>query len=274
MDKMFTAVAIAQLVETGRVDLDAAFGTYLSDYPNKSLASSVTLRQLLNHTGGTGDIFGPVFDANRAHLRTLADYVALYGARAGKFPAGARWDYSNYGYILLGRVIEAVTGQSYYDYLENHLFRPAGMTHTGFAPEDEKLPDRAVAYDGASDMSRRADDTLPYRGTSAGGGYSTAGDLLAFAEALEAGKIISPSTLKAFSTGTMETPMAERYGLGFTERIANGAQVIGHSGGAPGMNADFGILDGGRGVVIVLSNFSPPTAQEFADFIEERAPVD
>ncbi|MCA1694096.1 MAG: beta-lactamase family protein [Actinobacteria bacterium] len=109
MNKMFTAVAILQLVEAGKVKLTAPVGTYLPGYPNQQVATKVTIHQLLTHTGGTGDIFGPSFDAHRKELRTLADYVSLYGKRGLEFAPGSQWAYSNCGFILLGVVIERVT---------------------------------------------------------------------------------------------------------------------------------------------------------------------
>ena len=102
MNKMFTAVATLQLVQSGKLDLKAPFGNYLTDYPNKDVASKVTIAQLLTHTGGTGDIFGPDFDKHRLELKTLRDYVNLYGQRALGFEPGSRWQYSNYGFLLLG----------------------------------------------------------------------------------------------------------------------------------------------------------------------------
>ena len=125
MNKMFTAVAILQLVEAGKVELTAPLGTYLTHYPNRDVAK-VTIHQLLTHTGGTGDIFGPDFDLHRTELRTLADYVQLYGTRGLEFQPGSDWSYSNYGFILLGRVIEKVTGQSYYDYVQRTHLRARG----------------------------------------------------------------------------------------------------------------------------------------------------
>ena len=132
MNKMFTAVATLQLVQSGKLDLKAPFGNYLTDYPNKDVASKVTIEQLLSHTGGTGDIFGPEFDKNRLELKTLQDYVKLYGNRAPEFEPGSRWQYSNYGFLLLGVLIEKVSGQSYYDYVRDHIFKPAGMTGNCF----------------------------------------------------------------------------------------------------------------------------------------------
>ncbi len=84
MNKMFTATSILQLVQAGKIDLNAPLGKYLTDYPNKNVASKVTIHHLLTHTGGTGDFFGPQFDAHRLELRSLKDYVTLYGkARPG-----------------------------------------------------------------------------------------------------------------------------------------------------------------------------------------------
>ena len=106
MNKMFTATAVLQLAQAGKVKLTDPLGKYLTDYPNKDIAAKVTVHQLLTHTGGTGDIFGPEFDKNRLTLRALSDYVALYGKRAPEFEPGARFAYSNYGFILLGVLVE------------------------------------------------------------------------------------------------------------------------------------------------------------------------
>jgi hypothetical protein len=131
MNKMFTAVAVLQLVETGKVKLTDPLGKYITDYPNQDIATKVTIHQLLTHTGGTGDIFGPEFNKHRRELRTLKDYVALYGKRGPQFEPGSQWRYSNYGMLLLGVVIERVTGQSYCDYVQEHIYKPSGMTLTG-----------------------------------------------------------------------------------------------------------------------------------------------
>jgi len=143
MNKMFTATAILQLVQAGKVTLDAPLGTYLKDYPNRDVATKVTIHHLLTHTGGTGDIFGPEFDKHRLELKTLGDYVTLYGARGLEFEPGSRWQYSNYGFLLLGVIVERVSGQSYYDYVRDHIFKPAGMTGSGSEPEDVAVPGRA-----------------------------------------------------------------------------------------------------------------------------------
>jgi D-alanyl-D-alanine carboxypeptidase len=276
MNKMFTAVAILQLVEAGKVELTAHLGKYLTDYPNRDVASKVTIHQLLTHTDGTGDIFGPDFDAHRAELRTLADYVQLYGKRGLEFEPGSRWSYSNYGFILLGRVIEKVTGQSYYDYVQQHIYKPAGMTRSGSLPEDQAVPGRSTGYTkppGATAWLPNT-DTLPYRGTSAGGGYSTVEDLARFAQALLSHKLLSPDSTKLLITGKVNAGPA-KYAYGFEDaRDADGHGWVGHGGGAPGMNGDLRIYPKSGYMIAVLANLDPPAAQRISEYLDPRLPAE
>src|SRR5690242_10263646 len=140
MNKMMTAVAALQFVQAGTLRLDASLGEYLRDYPNAEVASTVTVQHLLTHTGGTGDIFGPDFVAHRLELRTTSDYLKLYGARGLQFAPGTQYVYSNYGFMLLGAIIEQLSGKSYYEHVAARVLAPAGMTSTGFAPEDSLVP--------------------------------------------------------------------------------------------------------------------------------------
>lgn len=273
MNKMITAVSIMQLVEAGKIDLDKPFGTYLTDYPNKTMASEVTIRQLLTHTGGTGDIFGPEFEKNRTKLRTLQDYIDLYGSRPLRFKPGSKWEYSNYGFILLGAIVAKVSGQNYYDYVQQHVYEPAGMTSTGSQPEDVAVPDRSVGYTRMTGLQWQPNtDTLPYRGTSAGGGYSTVGDLLQFANALTGHKLLNAQYTDMLTTGKVKTPMGASYAFGFEDHIINGTRCFGHGGGAPGMNGDLEICPSAGYIIAVLSNLDPPAAQHISDFITNRLP--
>ena len=273
MNKMFTGTAVLQLVQAGKIDLTDVLGKYVPDYPNRELASKVTVHDLLTHTGGTGDIFGPEFDAHRLELRTLDDYVALYGKRTPSFEPGSRWEYSNYGMLLLGVVIERASGESYYDYVAQKIFKPAGMTRTGSEPESEVVPDRSVGYmhrPGSGEWAPNT-DTLPYRGTSAGGGYSTAGDLVRFAEALLDDKLLDAGHTQLLMTGKVSMPLGARYAYGFEDaRKSDGTGWIGHAGGAPGMNADLRIFPSSGYVVVVLSNLDPPAAQRISEFLTLR----
>jgi D-alanyl-D-alanine carboxypeptidase len=234
MNKLFTAVATLQLVESGMLALDDTIGEHLPDYPNKEVAAKVTVRHLLTHTGGTGDIFGPEFERHRLKLREHDDYVRLYGLRGLLHEPGERFEYSNYGFILLGALIEAVSGESYYDYVHEHVFRPAGMTATGSLPESHEVPKRAVGYmkPFGADTWRPNTGWLPWRGMAAGGGYSTVGDLLRFAEALRSGKLISKESLEAATR-----PYKQQYGYGFGVQGEGRFRSYGHGGGAPGPRA-------------------------------------
>lgn len=273
MNKMFTAVAIFQLVKAGRLELDEPIGRYLTDYPNKELASKVTIRQLLSHTGGTGDFFGPEFDKHRLELRTHEDYVQLFGARPVRFEPGSRWEYSNYGFLILGAVIDRVSGQNYFEYVRDHVYAPAGMTSTGSEPEDQPVSDRSVGYtkEGGNTWHPNA-NFLPYRGMSAGGGYTTVGDLLRFANALQEHKLLDAHDTEMLTTGHVATPGGGHYAYGFADAIVNGSRCFGHGGGSPGMNGDLEICPEAGYVVAVLANIDPPAAQRISSFVVNRLP--
>jgi D-alanyl-D-alanine carboxypeptidase len=272
MNKMFTAVAILQLAQARKLDLTDTVGKYLTSYPNKDVASKVTIHHLLTHTGGTGDIFGPEFESHRLELRSMQDYVNLYGSRAPKFEPASQWEYSNYGFILLGAIVEKVSGQSYYDYVREHIYGPAGMTSTGSEPENKAVSDRSIGYTKMdSTVWIPNTETLPYRGTSAGGGYSTVEDLARFAEALEGHKLLDVLYTELLTTGKPGTP-DRSYAYGFEDRMVNGTHCFGHGGGAPGMNGDLRICPDPGYVIAVLANLDPPAASAVSDFITNRLP--
>jgi CubicO group peptidase (beta-lactamase class C family) len=271
-NKMFTAIGVLQLVERGLVSLDAPVGTYLPDYPNRELADTVTVRQLLSHTGGAGDIFTPEYAARRLQVRTLADYVALYGHRAPDTSRQGQGAYANYGFVLLGRIIETVSGQDYYDYVREHIFAPAGMNDTGSLPEEVAVPNRSVGYMRGPDGGL-ADNagTLPWRGSAAGGGYSTAADLVRFADALRSGRLLSP---ELFAQATSPQRPDGWYGFGFFLAGEGPTRNWGHGGGAPGMNAAFRVFPELDAVVVVLANLDWPAADDQAEFYANRMPLD
>jgi D-alanyl-D-alanine carboxypeptidase len=272
MGKMFTAVAIMQLVQAGKVDLKAPLGRYLPDYPNRDIAEKVTVENLLTHTGGTGDIFGPQFTANRLTLKDTKDYVVLYGARPPEFAPGTRVAYSNYGFILLGRIVEAASGQPYDDYVARHIYAPAGMTSSGALPETTRLPRRATGYMTDHGQLVSAADAQPYRGTPAGGGYSTVGDFLRFADALTSGRLLDAPHLKALTSGAIVGPDGTSFRYDFGGLTNEGRPFIGHAGGAPGMNGELRVFPESGYTVAVLANRDPPVGSVVASFISDRLP--
>lgn len=274
MGKMFTGVAVGQLVQAGKVDPAAPVGEYLSDYPGREVASRVSIHHLLTHTGGTGDIFVPEYLDRREQVRSIADYLALFGGREPRFEPGTRFEYSNYGFVLLGAVIEAASGQSYYDYVDEHVFTPAGMTRTGALPEESAVADLAVGYTTEDGHDRPNTHTLPYRGTPAGGGYSTVEDLWRFATALTGHQLLDAHHTALVTTPRGNVGWVDRwFGYGFFETTIWGVRGFGHKGGAPGMSGDLAIYPDSGHIVAVLANIDPPAALDASTFICCQLPI-
>lgn len=293
MTKIFTGVAILQLVDAGRVKLTAPLGTYLPDYPNREVATKVTIDQLLTHTSGLGELPWPDFYAHRGELRTLADYATRYGKRVGlEFQPGSRWAYTNYGFLLLGLVIEKVTGQSYYDYVQQHIYAPAGMTRSGSLPENHAVPDLAIGYARPEIAAAWVPNTdkLPYRATSFAWSYSTVGDLARFAHALLSHKLLNPDATRLLITG--KAPMTgeaeavfgpgvkavfgpdRRYAYGFIDaREASGNGWVGHDAADAGMSGDLRIYPKSGYEVAVLANRDPPVAQGLSAYLDPWLPT-
>jgi CubicO group peptidase (beta-lactamase class C family) len=261
MDKMFTAVAIMQLVEQGRLSLDGLIGEYWPDYPNQEVADRVTIHHLLTHTAGMGDCFeGEFFTTPTDQLRTLEGYLPLFVDDPLQFEPGAQFGYSNEGYIVLGLIIEKVTGQTYREYVEENLFGPGRMPQTGAQDLDTEAPNRAIGYttmDGeGNETGTLSDNTplMPIVGTSAGGGYSTVEDLLSFANALLDHQLLSPESTELLLEGKVELREGRYYAYGFFDMLIEGQRVVAHSGGAPGVCTFMEIyLDSGY-TAIALSN--------------------
>ncbi len=271
LGKMFTATAVLQLVAQGKLTLDGKVGDYLPDYPNRAIAAKVSVRELLDHTGGAGEAFTPEYMAHRNEIRTLRDYVAFFGARGPDFEPGSKDDYSNYGYILLGRIVEAASGSDWYDYVRTHVYEPAGMRDTGDLPESVNVPGRATGYTLKDGKWITDADLLPWRGMPADGGYSTAADMLRFAEALQDGKLIPPALL---NEATTPQNIGHWYGYGF-ETHGNGVtRYFSHSGGANGSNAEFRIYPELGVVAIALCNTDPNACADLVERYANRMPLD
>ena len=267
MGKMFTAVAVMQLVEASRVWLDAPIRTYIPDYPNAAVADRVTIRHLLTHTGGTGDIFGPAYDGHEGKSGEPGDLIRLYGARDPVFEPGERWGYSNYGFVLLGRILEVVRERPYAALVDEQIFGPADMAATSLGFAHDRTT--AIAYTGARATGLRP--LAAYVGSPAGGGYSTVDDLHGFVSSLRRGRFVRPDTL-----GAMAEPLvvagASHWGLGFAIRERNGLQYFGHGGSAPGVSGDLAVFP--AFTTITLCNRGHPSAGCLADFVGVRLPAE
>ena len=261
MDKMFTAIAILQLVERGQLALDDTVADLLPDYPNEQVALTVTVHQLLIHTAGLGDWSeSPRFPDLHDQVRTVADYLPLFVDTPLEFDPGARFRYSNSGYIVLGLIIEQVTGQSYYDYVQENVFEPCGMANTAAYELDAGLPNLALGYTKMAVDGSELDEitdyqfAMPMRGGPSGGGFSTVEDLLRFRNSLLDHRLLSPESTELLLAGKVRLGEGTQYAYGFIDRIVGGQRVVGHSGGAPGVCDFMDIyLDSGY-TLIILSN--------------------
>jgi D-alanyl-D-alanine carboxypeptidase len=180
----------------------------------------------------------------------LAAHIArpiLHRASEFSWPAfsrqpGTSWAYSNAGFLGLGVIIEKVSGENYYDYLRRHIFEPAGMSQTDSYWKTDGVPNLGVGYTRAPDADKnqprtRNNEFLRLRGTSAGGGYSTVGDLAKFASALLSHKLLNEEMTRMVTTGKVAAPRGSKYAYGFDDRLQNGNRIICHNGGSPGANA-------------------------------------
>jgi D-alanyl-D-alanine carboxypeptidase len=247
INKSFTALAVRKLAAEKKLSLDDTIGKFLPDYPNKDAAARVTVRHLLEMSSGIGDFFGERYDAaDKEKILTLADYLPLFADQPLAFGPGKGNLYSNGGYIVLGLIIEKVTGLDYYSYIRDNVFKPAGMTDSGWIPKAADVQNRALGYvrDGPSWKTNY--DTLPGKGSSAGGGYSTAHDLLKYTIALGKG-IYGPAG----------------------EEIRGG---MGIAGGAPGLNAALEWMPERGWTIVVMANLSPPAAVRVAQQIRAWLP--
>jgi len=278
MNKMFTSVAIAQLVQKGKLKFTDTLAQVMPDYPNQEIAKKVTVHQLLTHSSGLGDIFTPEFEAKKDSVRKLKDYLPFFAGTPLKFEPGQGWAYSNAGFIVLGLIVEKISGEDYYDYVQHHIYDVAGMKHSGSIPKDQKVDGLATGYmkDGPDAEWSPNWGTLPWRGMSAGGGDSTAVDLLKFDQALRAHKLLNAELTDMVITGKVHPPQFSlnmKYAYGFGDSGAGEDRVVGHNGGAPGMNAQLDIHWTTGYTVVVLSNFDPPSASEWARYISDRLPL-
>lgn len=244
--KQFTAAAILQQIEQGKLQLTDPVSKYYTDAPETW--KGITIHHLLNHTSGIPSYTAlPNFFAKESRIRrTPAEIIQLTQDKPLEFQPGEKFAYDNTGYILLGYILEKVTGQTYADYLDQKIFGPLGMKDSGYDLAEKIIARRAAGYAQDGKNTGFLDMSLPY---AAGSLYSTVGDLLKWDQALYNGKVISADSL-----AKMTTPGKGDYGYGLVIQEKNGRKVIGHGGGINGFNTNM-IRFPDQGVVsIALAN--------------------
>jgi D-alanyl-D-alanine carboxypeptidase len=262
LGKMFTSVAIAQLVSSGKLGWDDTLAKVLPSYPNKEAAKRITIRQLLTHTAGVPDPFLSKRYGKRkydSHEEMLADFAdAPLNANAGK-----SFDYSNGNFAVLAAVVEHLSGLRFDEYLNRNVFAPAGMTlprvkeAVGYA--------RFTEYDPLGVEARRPSSVRGGSGGSArafgfGGGAYTAEDLFRFARALRTGKLVPMAIADSITKGEVSMGGPAKYALGFFDRPIHDRRIVGHSGSNPdtGHDADLEMVWDDEWTVVVLANYDAP----------------
>ncbi|WP_328603328.1 beta-lactamase family protein [Amycolatopsis sp. NBC_00345] len=291
--KLFTAVAIAQLAQAGKVAYTGTLGTYLSGFPAE-IADTVKVHHLLTHTSGLGDTFTMPGYMEEALTWTEVDQVMngttdYIRRTALEFTPGAGSRYSNAAYHVLGAIVAQVSGKSYYDYVREHVLRPAGMTTTDFYTRPQWHTDPRIAHPYAKQPSGERADTIDQRlyvGTPAGDAFTTCADMARFAFALQGSKLLNRAFTGITLNGKVPPPpqpgpppgQAPKVPLvgfqcyGPVTLLVNNQWVTGHGGGAPGTSTDFQMYPDSEWVTVILSNYDydggpPPVVMKARDVI-------
>jgi len=266
INKTFTAIAVAQLIQQGRLSLDDTLATCVPDYPNREAAAKITIHHLVTHRSG----IAPFVRADFGDATSVAEMTQAVGSQPQSFEPGARQEYGNGGYVVLGRVVEVSSGQDYATYVSGRIYRPAGMTSSGSVRKGERDPSLATGYFPADAEGRPVmggqtgmfGPHPPEPGNPAGGGYSTASDLLKFSRALRGGRLLDQRMTEYVLNGTFSGQSGPKFGFALREQTTGTRRFVGSGGGAPGVNAEFRFEPSGDYTVVVLANSSPPAATQ------------
>jgi CubicO group peptidase (beta-lactamase class C family) len=268
VSKCFVGVAVAQLVAAGRMTFVDQLGSHLDGFP--AAAAGATIHQMLTHTSGIGR---PALGAGTPAGAGAASFTEAMDATLAtvrqlpvQFTPGTRFAYSNDGYWILGAVVAQVSGEPFDQYVRRHVFAPAGMTASGYLGLPEAVADASVArpywtQPGGTRVDFTASPYAPYTTGPAGGAYASAGDLLAFARALRAGRLVEPSFVDLATSGKYPLPPTDlptrshAYGYGYEDDIAAGGRVFGHSGSGAGVATRLDVVPAGDWVLVVLGNY-------------------
>jgi CubicO group peptidase (beta-lactamase class C family) len=261
LGKMFTGVAVARLVERGELDYDAPVGRYLDGFPNADIAAKVTIAQLLTHTSGVPDLPDALFAAPPARLD---GYLPFFAQARLDFAPGTQRAYSNAGFVLLGLVLERVTGQPFEQVLRDDVFRPAGMT-AAFSVQD--TPTAAIGYTrkAPGDPWTANTGAIAPRSGPHGGQLVSAPDLVRFFSALRGGRLLHERSLREMLAD--HAGEAGAYAFGTIDFATD--RLVGHSGGDAGASADAYTYWNSGYTIVVLSNLDPPASHDIAKALRE-----
>jgi CubicO group peptidase (beta-lactamase class C family) len=263
--KQFTAASILLLEERGKLKVDDLVKKYMADAP--AAWDKITIFHLLTHTSGIPSFTGcPDYVSTEAAPATPESLVARFRDKPLEFQPGEKWNYSNSGYVLLGYLIEKISGQSYSEFVQQNIFTPLGMKDSGYDSNSTVIAHRAAGYAPGANGPVNASFihmTIPF---SAGSLYSTTEDLLRWEQGLFGGKLLSPASL-----AKMITPFKQDYAFGLAVSTNHGHKVIEHGGGIEGFNTHLAYYPEDKLVVAVLGNLNGRFPGEIAGKLADIA---
>jgi D-alanyl-D-alanine carboxypeptidase len=276
--KMFTAVLIAQLVEQNKIRLGSSIGSLLPNFPDGRAKSEVTVHQLLTMSAGIPDVFRlPQFWVRLATARTLSDFWPVFATAPLEFTPGERWAYSNSNFLVLGAIVEQGFGEAFTAAAERQVFRRAGLTHTSYRAPAALRPARGYTHarPGTPPGSQSDPDRwYPAWGEDAGeadpvaapigGGYSTADDLVRFADALTGNQLLRRPMTERVMNGYVPADYGGREGYGFETRVVNRIRILGYQGATAGVSNQVDFYPDLGYVLVVLGNSDGSGTQEIA----------
>src|SRR6185369_7606641 len=258
LTKQFTAACILLLEERGKLKIDDPVKKYMLDAP--AAWDKVTLFHLLTHTSGIPSFTGfPDYASTEPFPSTPEKLVARFRDKPLEFQPGEKWNYSNSGYVLLGYLIEKISGQTYTQFVQENIFTPLGMKDSGYDSNSAIIPHRAAGYTPIPNGIKNAgyiDMTIPL---SAGGLYSTTEDLLRWEQGLMGGKLLSPASLQK-----MTTPFKQDYAFGIGVHTDKGHKIIDHNGGIEGFNTILQYYPESKLTIVVLANLNGQAPEAIA----------
>lgn len=252
--KSFTAIAILQLWQQGLLSLDDRVSKYLPDYPQ---GDRITLRHLLTHTSGIRSyVYLPDYAKNERLPLGIEEVIDWFKNEPLEFSPGDRFSYSNSGYALLTYVIQAVSGKSYADYLQENVFGPAGMTSSAVDAYTRVVPGRATGYshDGCTGQATRAEFREPAFAPGVGSVYSTVLDLYRLDRALREGRVLGAQTQNVMVTPRVGTPWGHRYAYGWWVGRSHERRLAHHEGTTQGFACSYRRFLDDDVVVVALLN--------------------
>lgn len=256
--KPMTAIAIMQLYEQNKIDLDKAIQEYIPDFPVKK-AGAITVRQLLSHTSGIAEYQSDKERENKKEYPTLKDATDIFKDRDLTGTPGAVYQYSTYGYVVLGLIIEKVSGMTYENYMQKNIWDKAGMAHTGIEHYGKNYPGKSELYHKNNKGKIKSQTPTNLSDRVPGGGiYSCLTDMLKFGRAVINNDLIKANTLEEMLQNPGIRKEGNPYGFGwflYGENPKYG-NVFGHGGAQTGASAQMMILPKEKTAIVVLSNTS------------------